>query len=179
MSAEKMRGILLAEFPHGRLLVAAARAASRRHVAVLDAFTPFPVEGLAELMPLRPSRIRLVMLLGGIAIAAMAYGGEIYTAVFNYPYNSGGRPLNSWPAFMLVPFATGILGATIAGLAAFLVETGLPRLHFSLFATERFDRVTQDRFMLAVAQPETDDEKRQAIDWLHEAGAVAVREVET
>jgi hypothetical protein len=178
MSA-KIRGLLLAEFPHARLLTAAARAACRRNVVLVDAFTPFPVDGLAELMPPRPSRIRLVMLLGGLAVAALAYGTEFYSAVIDYPYNSGGRPLNSWPAFMLVPFATGILGATIAGLAAFLFETGLPRLHFPLFATERFERVTQDRFMLAVARPEADDETRRAVDWLHEAGAVAVREIET
>jgi len=55
------------------------------------------------------------MFAGGILIAAMALGGEYYTAVIDYPYNVGGRPLNSWPAVMLVPFATGILGATIAG----------------------------------------------------------------
>ena len=176
---EKTSGLLLAEFPHARLLAAAARAASRRNVALVDAFTPFPVEGLLDLLPTRPSRIRLVMLLGGLAVAALAYGTEFYSAVIDYPYNSGGRPLNSWPAFMLVPFATGILGATIAGLAAFLVETGLPRLHFPLFAVERFERASQDRFLLAVARPAADDDKRRAVAWLHEAGAVAVREVET
>ena len=41
---------------------------------------------------------------------------EWYSAVFDYPIDSGGRPLNSWPAFMLLPFAIGIFGAAICRL---------------------------------------------------------------
>jgi hypothetical protein len=174
-----MSAVLLAEFAHERALMNATLAAQRRRCRVLDAFTPFPVEGLAELLAVHPSRIRLAMLLGGLAVAALAYGGEVYTAVIDYPYNVGGRPLHSWPAFMLVPFATGILGATIAGLIAFLVECGLPRLHFPLFAAEGFERASQDRFLLAVARPDDDEHSQQMIDWLREVGAVAVREVES
>ena len=79
---------------------------------------------------------------------------NIISAVIDYPYNSGGRPLDAWPAFMLVPFATGILVAAIAGFAAFLIETGLPRLHDPLFAVEGFERASQDRFVLALERPD-------------------------
>jgi hypothetical protein len=174
-----MSRILLAEFARARELMAAARAAARRKVPVLDAFAPFPIEGMADLLGGRPSRIRIVMFIAGAAVAAIAYGGEFYTAAIDYPYNSGGRPLQSWPAFMLVPFATGILGATIAGLATFLIECGLPRLHHPLFAAEGFERATQDRFLLALASPEADDERQREIGLLRQAGAVAVREVAT
>jgi hypothetical protein len=120
------------------------------------------------------------MFIAGFAVAALAYGaGEYYTAAVNYPYNSGGRPLNAWPAFMLVPFATGILGATIAGLITFLFENGLPRLHHPLFAVEGFERATQDRFFLMLALPEAGGDKRETIDWLRRSGALSVREVET
>jgi hypothetical protein len=172
-----MSAVLLAEFAEGRKMSAAARGAALRQLRVLDAFTPFPVEALEPLLPRRPSRIRVVMLLGGLAVAALAYDTEFYSAVIDYPYNSGGRPLNSWPAFMLVPFALGILGATICGLAAFLVECGLPRLHHPLFAIEGFERASQDRFVLALARPEEGDEAQRTIDWLRHAGALAVREV--
>src|SRR5262249_27142743 len=120
--------MLLAEFAHAYRLREAAETASRRGYKLLDALPPFPVQGVAGMAECRPMRVRVFMFAGGIVIAAMALGGEYYTAVFNYPYNAGGRPLNSWPAFMLVPFATGILGATIAGFIRFLFETGLPRL---------------------------------------------------
>ena len=86
---------------------------------------------------------------------------NIISAVINYPYNSGGRPLDAWPAFMLVPFATGILVAAIAGFAAFLIETGLPRLHHPLFAVEGFERASQDRFVLALEPPDGTTQRRR------------------
>jgi Protein of unknown function (DUF3341) len=171
--------MLLAEFAHAHRLREAAQAASRRGNKLLDAFTPFPVEGMAEMLDDRPSKVRVFMFAGGILIAAMALGGEYYTAVVNYPYNAGGRPLNSWPAFMLVPFATGILGASIAGFIRFLFETGLPRLHFPLFAVEGVERASQDRFFLAIEAPEADDERREAMESLRGDGALAVREVDS
>ena len=74
------------------------------------------------------------MFIAGMAMAALAYGTEYYSAVIGYPYNSGGRPFDAWPAFMLAPFAVGILLAAVVGFATFLIETGLPRLHNNLFA---------------------------------------------
>jgi hypothetical protein len=174
-----MSTMLLAEFTHARNLREAAAAARRRGDKLLDAFTPFPVEDVADMLNSRPSRVRVYMFAGGILIAAMALGGEYYTAVFNYPYNAGGRPLNSWPTFMLVPFATGILGATIAGFIRFLFETGLPRLHFPLFAVEGIERASEDRFFLAIEAPETEGERGEAVDSLRGAGALQVREVDS
>jgi hypothetical protein len=174
-----MSGALLAEFKQMHAMAAAARATGARNYLLLDAFSPCPVEGLADLLATRPSRVRTMMLLGGIFVAALAYGTEYYSAVIDYPYNSGGRPLNSWPAFMLVPFATGILGATIAGFITFLYETGLPRLHHPLFALDRFARASQDGFLLALARPDDERERHEAIDWLRQAGAASVWEVDT
>jgi ActD protein len=171
--------MLLAEFAHVHGLRNAARTASQRGYKLLDAFTPFPVEGVADLLDSRPSKVRVFMFAGGILIAAMAYGGEYYTAVVNYPYNSGGRPLNSWPAFMLVPFATGIFGASVAGFIRFLYETGLPRLHFPLFAVAGVERASQDRFFLAIEAPDSEGERHAAVDSLRSAGALTVREVDS
>jgi Alternative complex III, ActD subunit len=171
-----MSTILMAEFRQTRALYDAARSARRRGLRLIDAFTPFPVEGLVELMERRPTKVRVFMFLGGVMVAAMAYGGEFYTAVINYPYNSGGRPLNAWPAFMLVPFATGILGASVAGLIRFMLETGLPRLHWDGFGVEGFERASQDRFWLAVEAPEGAD-ARETLDVLRHAGALSVHEV--
>jgi hypothetical protein len=173
-----MTAMVLAEFAQVARMVAAARSAARRHYRVLDSFTPYPVEEMADLLPSRAGRIRVAMFIGGIATAAAMFGLEYYSAVISYPYNSGGRPLDSWPAFMLVPFATGILAASICGVAAFLVSTGLPRLHHPLFTVAGFERATQDRFVLALASPEGDDAKRDIAAWLRDAGASTVREVE-
>jgi len=174
-----MTALLLAEFADSMRFVDAARRAQGAHYRLVDAFTPFPVEGVHELLEPRDSRIRVAMFVGGVATAAAAYGLEYYSAVIDYPYNSGGRPLDAWPAFMLVPFATGILVAAIAGFATLLVECGLPRLHHALFAVEGFERASQDRFILALERPAADDERRRALDFFRGAGATALREVDT
>jgi hypothetical protein len=173
-----MTALLLAEFSDSTRFVEAARRARGTRYRLVDAFSPFPVEGIHELLDHRPSRIRLAMFVAGAAAAALAYGTEYYSAVIAYPYNSGGRPFDAWPAFMLVPFAIGILLAAIAGFATFLLESGLPRLHNDLFAVEGFDRMSQDRFALAVARPEDGGEFTRAIEFLRGAGAIAIREVE-
>jgi hypothetical protein len=173
-----MTRVLLANFSGPDQLSAAAHAARSKNYRLLDAFTPFPVEGITELLDLRPSRIRYAMLIGGFAMAALAYGLEYYSAAINYPYNAGGRPLDAWPAFMLVPFATGILLASICGVIAFLAETGLPRLHHPLFDADGFERVSQDAFILVIVRPETTDGQQDAMIWLRHAGAQMVDEVE-
>jgi hypothetical protein len=171
-----MTTLLLAEFSDERRFVDAARRARSRY-RLVDAYTPFPVDEVFELLERRHSHIRVAMFIGGIAMAMLAYGTEYYSAAVDYPYNSGGRPFDAWPAFMLVPFATGILVAAIAGFATFLVETGLPRLHDALFAAEGFERASQDRFVLALERPDADDDRRRMIEGLRDCGAVAIREV--
>jgi Alternative complex III, ActD subunit len=173
-----MTVLLLAEFSDSLRCVEAARQARSTHYHLVDAFTPFPVEALDTFVERRSSRIRVAMFIGGIAMAAFAYALEYFSAAIDYPYNSGGRPLNAWPAFMLVPFATGILVAAIVGFTRFLIECRLPCLHDPLFAVEGFERASQDRFVLAIARPDDEEETRRAIDFLRRAGASAIREVE-
>ncbi len=172
-----MTGLLLAEFADAKQLVAATQRV-RGRCRLIDAYTPYPVEDVVELLEHRRSYIRVAMLIGGFAMAALTYGAEYYSAVIDYPYNSGGRPFDAWPTFMLFPFATGILVAAVAGFTTFLAECGLPRLHDPLFAVAGFERASQDRFVLALERPDADDDRRQMIGALRGAGAVAIREVE-
>lgn len=174
-----MNSVLLAQFPDAGPLLQAARKAREAGYRALDAFTPFSVEGLAEAIGAGGSRIRLAMFIGGVTIAALAYATEYFSAVIDYPINSGGRPLNSWPAFMLFPFAIGIFGAAVSGLIALLWQSGLPRLHHALFAVPGFERTSQDAFVLALDCPQADSEKQRARAWLTEAGAVSIWEIKT
>jgi len=170
-----MNRMLLAEFADGRTLLAAARGLKQRGTRVIDAFTPVPVDELAELLGAASTRIRVIMFIGGIAVAALLYATEWYTAIINYPVNSGGRPLNSWIPFMLPPFATGIFAASLVGLITLFVTTGL-RLHHPLFAVDGFEQVTQDRFVLLVAQPE-DGAGEETRAFLTDKGAMRFWEV--
>jgi hypothetical protein len=173
-----MTAILLAEFADESRFAEAARRARGVGYRLIDAYTPYPVEQILDVLEHRGSRIRPAMFVGGVAVAAIAYGLEYYSAVVNYPYNSGGRPLDSWPAFMLVPFATGILLAAVCGFAMFLFETGLPKLSDPLFAVDGFERVSQDRFVLALESPEEQEDRQRAVEFCRNLGATSVREVE-
>jgi hypothetical protein len=170
-----MTTVLIAEFAEADALLAAARDSNNSGDRVLDAFSPFPVEGMAELLGVTSTRLRLVMAIGGLAVAALMLGTEYFSAVIDYPINSGGRPLNSWPVFMLPPFAVGILAAAIFGFIALMWETGLPRLHHPLFEIEGFGEASQNRFLLALASVQNDT--TPALERLRKAGAVAIREV--
>ncbi|MCA6124426.1 DUF3341 domain-containing protein [Bradyrhizobium sp. WSM 1704] len=172
-----MTHLLLVEFADESRFAEAARCARSMRYRLIDAYTPYPVEQVFELFEHRDSRIRPAMFAGGVAMAAVAYGLEYYSAVVDYPYDSGGRPLDAWPAFMLVPFATGILLAAVCGFVMFLFETGLPKLSDPVFAVDGFERVSQDRFVLALEPPGEQDRQRAA-EFLKSVGATAVREVE-
>jgi hypothetical protein len=133
---------------------------------------------MAELLGSTSTRLRVVMFWSGMAVAAAAYGIEGWSAAFDYPINSGGRALNSWPAFMLFPFAIGIFGAALGGMIGLLVQTGLPRLHHPLFFVEGFERATQDRFMLALETPESATGKSDLTNRLRRAGAAKLWELQ-
>ena len=172
-----MTNLLLAEFADSRRLVAAARHALSSHWRVVEAYTPYAIEDIPALREPQVSRIRPAMFVGGVLMAALAYGIEYYSAVVNYPYNSGGRPLDAWPAFMLVPFATGILLAAVCGFARFLREGELPKLSNPLFGVEHFERASQDRFLLAVEAPGDANDRSSACDALIRLGAISLREI--
>ncbi len=90
------------------------REAGYRHV---DAYAPFPVEGLSEALRLHRSWVPFITLLGGLAGGLGGFGLQYWAAAITYPQNIGGRPLNSWPAFIPVTFELTILGASAAPAA--------------------------------------------------------------
>jgi hypothetical protein len=169
--------LLLAEFRDPNTLVTAARRAQEAGLRNLDAHTPFAVEGLAEALALPPSRLRPLMLLAGLAAAAFTYALCWYSAVVDYPFNTGGRPLHTWQVFLVLSFEAGILAAALTGFIGFFVANGLPRLHDPIFAAPDFERASQDRFFLSVADPEADETRLAAL--LDGLGPLSIRAVAT
>ena len=131
-------------------LLALARAARGLGFATLDAHAPHTIEGLGEALALPASRVRPLMLIGGIGAAAAIFAWQYWTSVHGYPINSGGRPLNSWPAFMFATFETGALGAALAGFVALLWSCGLPRPSHPFFEAKAARSVTDDGYALTL-----------------------------
>jgi hypothetical protein len=147
-----MSHLLLAEFRDADSLLEAARRARRAGLAQLDAYTPFNVAGMPDALGLHGSPVRTIMLVAGLATAAAAYALQWYSAVFDYPLDVGGRPLNSWQVFLIPSFEVGVLVAAVAGVIAMLYGSGLPSPHHLIFA-DGFERASRDRFFLSVGDP--------------------------
>lgn len=142
---------LMACYDTAEALLDAARRCRRTGYRKLDAYTPFPVEGLDEALGHRKGTwVPLIVLIGAIAGGGLGYWIQWWTAVVDYPINVGGRPFHSWPAFVPVTFEMAVLGGTLAAIAAVLALNGLPRLHHPVFDTPGFNGATQDRFLLVV-----------------------------
>jgi hypothetical protein len=150
-----MREYLLAEFDSARETMAAARAASQAGHAAEDVLSHMPLEGVDELLarPRKPP-VGWVMFIAGAIGAAIGYFMQWYSAVIDYPIISGHRPLNSWPAFLLVPYETNILSAAIAGLLAWMWMSRLPKPHHPLFYAAITGRAVQDRYLLVFPRDE-------------------------
>jgi hypothetical protein len=167
---------LMAEFVSAEALVAAADEARAAGYRRIEAYAPFPVEGLAEAVGFAKSRVPLAVLLGGIAGCVGGYFLQWYSAVVSYPENIGGRPLHSWPEFIPVTFETTVLFAAFAAVIAMLVGNGLPRLRHPVFDAPHFDLATRNRFFLCLLASDPKFEAGATRDFL--AGLDPMRVVE-
>jgi ActD protein len=141
---------LMAEFASPHDLVAAAEAARAAGYRRLDAFTPFPIERLSEALGHHRSRVPLLVLIGGILGGLLGYGLQYWVSAVAYPLNVGGRPYNSWPAFIPVTFEVTILIAGLFAVLGMLALNGLPMPHHSVFNVERFALASRDRYFLCI-----------------------------
>jgi hypothetical protein len=166
---------LLGEFGSPEALVAAARGAKAAGVQGLDAYTPFPVDDLNEVLALRDQRIAWLGIGGAVFGAMSAYAMQIATNL-DYPLDIGGRPLLSLQAFALIGFELTVLFAVLFMVAGFFALNRLPRYYHPLFWVDRFERATRDGFFLFV--PAADEQALAAAQGLlARLGAMSIDEV--
>ena len=141
---------LMAEFEDVGQLIEAARRTREAGYRQYDAYTPIPVEELAEVMHAHDNRLSWIVLVGGVLGLIGGYGLQYWTSVIDYPLNVGGRPLHSWPAFIPPAFETTILGAALFCVLGMLALNGLPMPHHPLFYVPDFTRASRSRFFLCI-----------------------------
>lgn len=141
---------LMAEFDAPGPLLAAARRAYEKGYRKLDAYSPFPIEGLDEAVGFPSSRLPMIVFTGGILGGLGGYLMQYYTAVISFPVNIGGRPFHSWPAFIPVTFECTVLGAALAAVIGMFLLNGLPMPYHPVFNAERFQFASRDRFFLCI-----------------------------
>ena len=141
---------LLAEFREPTELVQAVRATRAAGFREIDAFTPFPIEEVAEALGEHENRLPLLVLVGGVLGGIFGYVLQYWTAVVDYPLNVGGRPFHSWPSFLPITFECTVLGAALACVLGMLALNGLPTPYHPLFNVPRFALSSRDRFFLCI-----------------------------
>ena len=170
-----MTAVALATFAdEGAFLRARLRAiaADRR---LLGEWTPYPTASLGA--GPGPARIRLAAVLTGLAGAAALFALTVWSAVWAYDFNSGGRPSFSWPAFIPAPVEFGALASALGGLVLFFRNAGLTRLHHAAFEWEEVGRANLDSFVLAIGCDAGED-ANAALAMLAGAGATHSRLVQ-
>lgn len=158
--AQTLHG-LTGAFGTGGELVRATQKAYEAGYRRMDAYTPVPVDGLAEAMGRRGTAMPLIVLCGGVTGGLTGWFMQWFSATYDYPFNVGGRPFNSWPMFIPIIFELTVLFAAVSGVLGMLFLNGLPRLHHPIFAARGIERATVDRFYLCLeaADPRWDREE--------------------
>lgn len=174
--ADRLLG-LIGEFGDADLLLEATRRAREEGFRRIDAFSPFPVEGMAELLGIeRDHRTGWITLAGGL----FGFFGMLAVQLFvnvDYPIEVGNRPLFAWPAFFVVDFELMVLFSVLFAVAGMLIINRLPKLYHPLFGTARFGLASEDRFFLYIdaKDPKFDPERTRG--FLGSIGAWTVESV--
>lgn len=140
---------LMAEFDSPTALVAAARRTREAGYRKMDAYSPFPIEELSEVLH-HHDRLPLIVLIGGIVGGASGFLFQYWASAIDYPINVGGRPLLSWPSFIPVTFEMTILVAAFAAVLGMLGLNGLPMPYHPVFNVPRFEYASRNRFFLCI-----------------------------
>jgi hypothetical protein len=139
----------LVEYDDSERLLAATRAARAAGYTVMEAYTPLPLHGLPEVLGWRNDLPRIV-LGGGIFGALAGYALQYWISAIEYPIDVAGRPLNSWPAFIVPMFEMTVLCAALSAVFGMLWLNGLPQPYHPVFNVPRFVEASRDRFFLMI-----------------------------
>lgn len=163
---------LLAEFEQPEDLLAAARRTHGEGYRKIDAFTPFPVHGMSEAVGFHRTWLPLIVLIGGLTGATVGFGMQYFASVIHYPVNIGGKPLNSWPSFIIITFECTILFASLTTVLSMLALNGLPMPYHPLFNVPAFELASRTHFFLVVKATDPNFEPTETRKFLEGLGSV-------
>jgi len=167
---------VIAAFDTPEAVKDAAMHLRERGFRAFEAYTPFPVEGLSEIIHPGPKWfLPLLIFAGAVLGAAGGYWIQYWAEAIDYPLIVGGRPFNSWPAFIVSAFETMVLMALTAGFFGLIAKSRLTRLYHPIFAARGFERASRDRFFICV---ETRDPRFDASSIRDVFRALGARDIE-
>jgi uncharacterized membrane protein len=168
---------ILAEFESPSTLTAAARSVKAKGYSKVEAYSPFAIEEVNEALGLHHNRLPLIVLVCGILGGLTGYLMQYYVAVIYFPINVGGRPLHSWPSFIIITFELTILFAALATVLGLLGLCGLPMPYHPVFNVPRFALASRNRFFLCIEATDPLFDRHETAEFLSTLEAQEVSEV--
>ncbi|HKK70446.1 MAG TPA: DUF3341 domain-containing protein [Candidatus Krumholzibacteria bacterium] len=173
----KLHG-MLAMFEDPADVVEAIHRTKEEGYSEFDTFSPYPVEEFADAQDAHHSWLPWIVLAGGVFGALLGWFLQFYTSTEVYPMNIGGRPFNSWPAFIVVIFECTILFGAFSAVFGMLALNGLPAPYHPLFNVESFKRASQDRYFLLIEAKDPRFDEQRTRDFMQSLGPNEVSPVE-
>ena len=168
---------IMAEFASAQDLVVAAERTHKAGYRKIDAYSPFPVEELADAIGFHKNNVPLVTLIGAMIGGISGYLMQYWIATMAYPVNVGGRPYHSWPSFIIVTFEMTILFGAISAVFGMLALNGLPMPYHPVFNVPRFAMASKDRFFLIVFASDPMYDAKGTRQFLESLGPLSISEV--
>jgi hypothetical protein len=175
-AGKKIYGVM-GEFSHPQDLVDAIENVRADGFTKIDAYTPYPIEEVWEAIGHHRSPVPLIVLIGGIIGGLAGFFLQYWVAAVEYPLNIGGRPYDSWPAFIPVTFECTILGAVLSAVAGVFIFNGLPEPYHPVFNVPRFALASSSRFFLCIEARDPKFDRERAHLLLLSARASEVTDV--
>jgi hypothetical protein len=166
-----------AEFEDAETLVEAVRRTREAGYRKLEAYSPYAIQEMEELIPMR-NPLPAIVLFSGLLGTATAWLMQSGIAIWDFPINVGGRPLYSWPAFVPITFELTVLFASCGAFFAALWLCGFPLVHHPLFNVAQFARVTDDRFFLCIEARDFNFSRADTLEFLSSLNPIQVWEIE-
>jgi hypothetical protein len=168
---------VMAEFDTPSALVRATEAAVAKGYRKLDAYSPFPIEELNEALHLHRNKLPLIVLCGGLCGGLLGYLLQYFITVIYYPINIAGRPLHSWPSYIIITFELTILLGSISAVGGLFALCGLPMPYHPVFNVPRFALASKDRFFLCIESVDPLFDRMQTTQFLETLEPKEVSEV--
>lgn len=170
---------LMVEFDEPAAVIDAAHRAFEAGYRKMDAFTPYPIEELAEALGRhKRGRLPLLVLVGGITGMVGGLGLQYWASVIAYPLNIGGRPFASWPAFIPPAFETTVLFAALFAVFGMIWLNGFPMPYHPVFNVPEFSHASRDRFFLCIEAKDPMFRVEETWRFLESLGPRAIHEVD-
>jgi hypothetical protein len=149
MRDEKRLAGVLGFFENPEAILSATAKVKAANYKHFDVFSPYPIHGLDHAQGLKRSPIPYVTFIAGLTGFLLAFSLEYWTSAVDWPINVGGKPYNSWPAFVPVMFELTVLFAGLCTVGAMFAFNGLPNMKRKAFDPS----LTNNRFAIVIENP--------------------------